>query len=294
MFRGSVKHIRRVAAVRQASGLKLSRACFSRDVNQSQGSPLDPLKTHTPGTTPPKQNDTNIHPNKHNEDPFKTTPKSSENPSEKPTATSSTKPEANTEKEGSKQPPPDYDMFKPEMLWDWKHPMTFIMLGLVCVLHYLNDQKQKEKESAEADARKRGIILEPRSWDFVMDHHTDKWNGYSHRISSAGVDAEKLLELIRGLCAENLPAQTALLEKMKIDACTRTNNKDQGWFSFGSKEGEHVILEVRVVYQSYDPVAMKTRLHRIEGIVEGSGAQLVIKQKVPEPEPEPEPQPATM
>jgi hypothetical protein len=165
----------------------------------------------------------------------------------------------NTKESGNGKEKPDYDMFKPEASWGWSHPMTFAMLIAVGVLHYLNDEKVKEKENIEADARRRGVILEPKSWDYTLSTNTDKWSGSSYRLSSLprSVEASKFVDFIKQLCNERLPTSTAYLEKIKFD---RVDSE--------KKEDGSASIRIHLIFQTYDPQAMKTQLHRLEGFVD--------------------------
>ncbi|KNC83021.1 hypothetical protein SARC_04710 [Sphaeroforma arctica JP610] len=48
-----------------------------------------------------------------------------------------------------------HNMIAPERNWGLTHPMTFVMLVLICVLQYLNSQKSKRKEEAELEEARR-------------------------------------------------------------------------------------------------------------------------------------------
>eukprot|EP00300_Choanocystis_sp_HF-7_P005825 c14297_g1_i3.p1 GENE.c14297_g1_i3~~c14297_g1_i3.p1 ORF type:complete len:194 (+),score=24.97 c14297_g1_i3:73-582(+) len=144
-------------------------------------------------------------------------------------------------------------------MWDWKHPMTLILLVACIVLHFLNEQKRKEKADREASARQEGIVLEPPSWDITTNLDTGRRTGSCRALSSlpSNVSKDAFQDYLLACCS--LPTPGAVLEKLRIYKCIP--HKDASL-----NRVTHV--EIVGVYQHYDADTTVTGLAYLEGDVQ--------------------------
>jgi len=152
--------------------------------------------------------------------------------------------------------------------------MTFVMIGVIVVLQLILNKKTKEKDLIEADARRRGLILEPSSWDFEFDKQTGKWKGSAYRLNALpySMDISDVVSMIKSMCCleatTNMP--DAILEKIKINYCVRLGSTG-GVSDFFSKWYDPVDspvgVELRMIFSMHSPSQRKTTLHRLEGAI---------------------------